>query len=277
MKLGSDGLQINSAGDWAKCIWVNCSTQYACAYHVYYNEDKFYVTAEGLCCAHNGFYTYSDLNQKENVINITNATDKVKQLRGVSFNFKPDVLNAGDSVNVLPTDPPKTQIGFIAQEIEQIVPEVVTTLHDGTKAVAYQNVVALLVEAIKELNLKVEELQFDLNTCCNIESDIKNKSLDQNGFNNIDSTGKGSSILFQNTPNPFKESTTISYYIDNNSFDASIFVFDMQGTLLKSYDILKKGKGSIIISGGEMNAGMYMYSLIVNGKEIDTKRMILTK
>ena len=279
MRLTSYALQINSSGDYSPSILVNATTANACAYHVTYNSsDKFYVTAGGWACAYAGFWTYSDINFKENISTIPNALNKVTQLRGVNFNYKQEVLNnPDDTLTVLPTEPPVTQIGFIAQEVENIVPEVVKTLHDGTKAVAYQNVVALLVEAIKELNLKVEELQFDLNTCCNIESDIKNKSLDQNGFNNIDSNGKGSSLLFQNTPNPFKESTTISYYIDNNSFDASIFVFDMQGTLLKSFDNLKKGKGSIIISGGEMNAGMYMYSLIVNGKEIDTKRMILTK
>ena len=51
----------------------------------------------------------------------------------------------------------------------------------------------------------------------------------------------------------------------------------MQGTLLKTVNLSNTGKGSIIINGGELNAGMYMYSLVANGKEIDTKRMILTK
>jgi hypothetical protein len=83
--------------------------------------------------------------------------------------------------------------------------------------------------------------------------------------------------LYQNNPNPFSVSTTINYYLDNNASNASILIFDMQGTLLKTVTLSNTGKGSIVISGGELNAGMYMYSLVANGKEVDTKRMILTK
>lgn len=46
---------------------------------------------------------------------------------------------------------------------------------------------------------------------------------------------------------------------------------------MKTYDSLNKMNGAILINGGAFKAGMYMYSLIADGKEIDTKRMILTK
>jgi hypothetical protein len=51
----------------------------------------------------------------------------------------------------------------------------------------------------------------------------------------------------------------------------------MQGKLIKTYPINTKKEGSIEINGGEMQPGMYLYSLIIDGKEIDTKRMILTE
>ena len=53
-------------------------------------------------------------------------------------------------------------------------------------------------------------------------------------------------------------------------------IFNMQGTLIKTYQINTKKDGYTEINGGEMQPGMYLYSLIIDGIEIDTKRMILT-
>jgi hypothetical protein len=83
--------------------------------------------------------------------------------------------------------------------------------------------------------------------------------------------------LFQNTPNPFNQSTIISYEIGEKSIsEAQIFVFDLNGKLLKTYP-LTTSKGNIQINANELEPGMYLYSLVVNKKEIDTKRMILTQ
>jgi len=82
----------------------------------------------------------SDVTLKENIETITSALDKVKSLRGVYFNWK-DVKAGGEN----------KKIGFIAQEVEKIVPELVYTHSDGLKVVHYKDVVALLTEAIKEL------------------------------------------------------------------------------------------------------------------------------
>jgi hypothetical protein len=49
----------------------------------------------------------------------------------------------------------------------------------------------------------------------------------------------------------------------------------MNGTLLKTYAISNSGKGELTINANELQAGMYIYSLITNGKEIDSKKMIL--
>lgn len=87
---------------------------------------------------------YSDASLKSNVSTIQDALETVAKLRGVSFT-RNDLNN-------------EKQIGFIAQEIETEVPEVVCQLDNGIKTVAYGNVVALLVEAIKELKAEVEEL-----------------------------------------------------------------------------------------------------------------------
>jgi hypothetical protein len=85
--------------------------------------------------------TNSDEKLKENVITIKNALDKVLSLRGVEY----DRIDSGEH-----------QIGLIAQEVEKIIPEVV--YGDETKSVAYANLVSLLIEAIKEQQTEINNL-----------------------------------------------------------------------------------------------------------------------
>ncbi len=88
-------------------------------------------------------YTTSDIRLKENVSTLTNALDKVKNLRGVTFQLK-DRIAGGDEF----------RIGFIAQEVNQVVPELTfinNTIPEEYMGVHYDNVTALLVEAIKEI------------------------------------------------------------------------------------------------------------------------------
>ena len=90
----------------------------------------------------------SDARLKDNVTVIDSALNKVKQIRGVEFdwNDKQDAHEGHD-------------IGVIAQEVEQVAPELVKDRQDGYKAVDYPKLTALLIEAVKELELKVKELE----------------------------------------------------------------------------------------------------------------------
>ena len=83
--------------------------------------------------------TDSDLRLKTNIENITNALDIVTSLRGVRFNKITDSENQSK------------QIGFIAQEIEVQIPEMVSTGEDGMKGLSYSKITPVLLEAIKEL------------------------------------------------------------------------------------------------------------------------------
>ena len=88
----------------------------------------------------------SDERIKTNIKTIENALDKTLLLRGVEYNdFR--------------IEPERKRIGLIAQETELIIPEVVRTGDDGLKSIEYQNLVGLLIEAIKELNNKVFKLE----------------------------------------------------------------------------------------------------------------------
>uniref|UniRef100_UPI00404A2BAF tail fiber domain-containing protein n=1 Tax=Fulvivirga sp. TaxID=1931237 RepID=UPI00404A2BAF len=89
----------------------------------------------------------SDARLKTNILPLNNTLSNVMKMRGVSYNW----------IDTKKSD--KLQIGVIAQEVEEIYPEFVHTNDEGMKSVNYSQMVAVLIEAIKELNTKVETLE----------------------------------------------------------------------------------------------------------------------
>ena len=102
-------------------------------------------------------YYSSDRRLKENVINIDNALEKVKQIRGVEFDWTQEYIDAKGGEDGYFTR--KHDVGVIAQEVEEVLPEVVGTREDGIKAVKYDRMVGLLIEAIKEQQSQIDELK----------------------------------------------------------------------------------------------------------------------
>ena len=96
----------------------------------------------------NGFTTTSDIRLKENFEPMSNALELVSQLNGTYYTWKKD---AG-------TDKPR-KLGFIAQEVEKIIPELVKTDSEGMKSVDYVSVIPVLVEALKHQQKQIDELK----------------------------------------------------------------------------------------------------------------------
>ena len=95
-------------------------------------------------------YYSSDRRLKDNIQPIESPLEKVSKLGGYSFDWIPTEgihINEGHD------------IGVIAQEVEEILPEVVITRDNGYKAVQYEKIVALLIEANKELKERIEKLE----------------------------------------------------------------------------------------------------------------------
>ena len=104
------------------------------------------INATGNISATGTITATSDIKFKTNVKTLTDALSKVSQLRGVEY----------DRI-----DTAEHQIGVIAQEVEQVIPEVVKD-NDGIKSVAYGNLVGLLIEAVKEQQKEIEILKLNL-------------------------------------------------------------------------------------------------------------------
>ncbi|RZF22592.1 hypothetical protein DAY19_02130 [Halobacteriovorax vibrionivorans] len=111
-------------------------------------SEKLHVAGNVIAASY--LYT-SDERFKENVETIIDPLHKVRSLRGVTFDWKTDEFPDRNF-------PQEKTVGFIAQEVEKVQPELVKTSKDGYKSVQYGNITALLVEAVKSISEQLDKL-----------------------------------------------------------------------------------------------------------------------
>ncbi|MBL7895710.1 MAG: tail fiber domain-containing protein [Bacteroidia bacterium] len=264
------GIHINAShtGDWYQSMITATNRANSANYLVKLNgTTKFYVAGQGWIFS-DGNYLGSDKNIKDEIKGIDSAMSKVNKINGVTYKLKVEKQNPSVYGSA------KEYMGVIAQDVEAVAPQVVKTMQDGTKAVCYEMLVGLLIEALKEQNAKVAQLENDVNNCCAKASGNNRLIAPENGSAD---ESNNSSYIKQNNPNPFNKETVIEYFIAERNANSSVLVFDMNGKLLKTLKALSSGKGTITINANDFAPGMYYYSLVVNNKEIETKKMILTE
>jgi len=221
----------------------------------------------------------SDARQKENITNISGALETVLSLRGVRYDIKREFAYDESKISdeeyiTIREKERKNKIGFLAQEVYSVVPEVV--VYDDSSDVYglnYSEIIPILVEAIKEQQAEISSLQFQVNALLSPSPEFKGASAVSESINSL---VDGTSELFQNAPNPFTEETTIRYNLTEEMISAYIYIYDMTGKQLMSLNLGQGSSGEIIISGGILDAGLYLYSLVANGQLIGTKQMLLT-
>ena len=168
----------------------------------------------------------------------------------------------------------KNHYGFLVSNVESVYPEIIETDVSGHKCINYTELIPIMVQAINDLTIRVENLEAELGY--NNGTTI-NPMKSPSNINNIDNVIQQTDvILYQNTPNPFDKRTKIQFSLPEKENNAYIYIFDMQGVLKKQVQADVKN-GYVIIEASELEPGMYLYSLICNGLEIATKRMIVSK
>jgi hypothetical protein len=94
------------------------------------------------------YYHSSDRELKDHITPLAGSLAKVLRLQGVTYAFK--------------TEPDRMRVGLIAQDVEAVVPEVVTEMKDGHKGVAYSDLVAVLIEAVRDQQSQIDVLRNDI-------------------------------------------------------------------------------------------------------------------
>lgn len=208
-------------------------------------------------------------SKSEGFKKIDSPLNKLMKLNGILYQAPAsDIDTNKKSTSAVAS--PQYRIGLRAEEVKEVVPEVIYTLKDGETGIAYNELVGLLIEAVKEQQATIEEQQ---SVIAKMQSDID----EMKSPSAIESVAGDKMMLLQNIPNPFNSETRIGYYLPETVGNARLLVYDLQGSQLKNIPVSERGKGEVIIQAYELNAGMYIYTLLADGKEVDTKRMILTK
>lgn len=215
----------------------------------------------------NGALTASDLRFKQNIKPVNNSLELLRKLNAKTYNFNTEAFPDRNFGNGL-------RYGYIAQELEKVIPEATVLNSDGFYYVDYLALVPILSEAIKEQDKTLTEQQAEIARLEAELQEIRNmvmeiKSADKEVLN----TGYR---LEQNNPNPFGNSTVVNYSLPEGTNGASINVYDLNGRLLKSFQ-LKDIKGNVDIDSDDLGSGIYLYDLLVNGRQIDVKRMVVSK
>ncbi|HEY6978348.1 MAG TPA: tail fiber domain-containing protein [Chitinophagaceae bacterium] len=165
--------------------------------------------------------------------------------------------------------------GFAAQDVEKAAKELNYDFSgvDAAKnskdlyGLRYSDFVVPLVKAVQELSQKVEKLEAAL-------AEKNSSDLSSASSKNVTITDAS---LGQNAPNPFTRNTTINYTLPQKFSSAQIIIHDNTGRNIKQVNISTSGKGAINIDASMLSAGTYSYSLVVDGKPIGSKQMVLTK
>lgn len=219
----------------------------------------------------------SDKRYKKNIVDLaTKATlNNVLQMMPVEYNLNQIYTESkGDTATVKKAlYDEKSQMfmkkhyGLIAQEFQKLYPDLVYEDGNGYLSINYIGIIPLLIESIKELNSEIAALKMSVNS--GSVSKVKSSG-------DIPVAETQVAALYQNSPNPFSQTTQIKYYLPSTVQSALLCIYDLQGKQLKQINISERGNGSQLISAAEFAAGIYLYGLIADGNEVDVKRMILT-
>lgn len=234
-----------------------------------------------------GSFNYlSDINLKQDIVPISNANEVLSNLNPVSFQFN-------NSVHPQMNLDSDTHFGVLAQNADTVLPEIVKesvfpAVYDSAgniiynevnyKSVNYDGIIPYLIAGYKyqknkidSLTLVTSSLASQINSCCNENrSSLQNENIIEITLSDVKSI-----VLDQNVPNPFAEMTAISFTLSEGIQKAQMLFYNIEGKLINSVDLSNKsGKGQLNVFANDLSNGIYTYTLVVDGKIIDTKKMI---
>ena len=248
------------------------------SYAGYFNGDVFSAT---------GVFTGSDQRIKKNVQPISNAMELISRIEPKKYQLD---NKAFPSLNLSG----KENYGVIAQDLEKILPSLVKEVPvpqdkgftaEKIKSVNYTELIPILIQGMKDQQTQIEAQQAQIKAQqAQIDQLIvaikggANDAANQNAVKaiakiNVELSDKNVIVLGQNVPNPFDNFTTIGFNIPKEVKAATINFTSLEGKSLRSVTINERGKGVINVYANELSAGIYLYTLIADGKVVATKKM----
>ena len=202
----------------------------------------------------------------------TRGTESLSLPEGISKEDKErlEEMKASSVVELTPIQRQlyaKQHYGLNAEALEEVFPDLVYENEDGTKSINYVEMVPLLVQAIGELKAEIAEMK----------GGTAKKAKGQATSLSAESESITLLSLGQNKPNPFGETTSIPVSVPEDVQSAFLYVYNLNGSKVAQVDITTRGKTSVSLSAANLSEGMYLYSLVADGKIVQTRRMIVEK
>jgi len=245
----------------------------------------------------------SDKRLKKDVNKFQYGLDEVLALNTIYYKYNGE---AG-------TDSENTHVGIMAQDLREVAPKLVgewtyqapefvyvqdqdgdefpskvknaqrkapeTYLNIQESAIKYMliNAVQDQQDIIEDQQSQIDELRSTLADLAELVENVSlgNSTTIHNTEVNLENYTKAE--LAQNQPNPFNGSTQIGYVIPTDASTASINIFDMNGTMIKSIKLDHVGEGVLTVNALNIPSGNYAYTLVIDGNVSKTKKMVLTK
>jgi hypothetical protein len=287
--LADGGSFASSQGDGIEAVTYSPTTSYAGFF-----DGDVYTT---------GLYFSSDKRLKQNIADVSNALEIINKLQPKYYEYRQDgnykLMNL----------PQGKHYGLVAQDVEQVLPSLIKEtkfvphsaqtlkVHNAVnskptstanqdsiiasekinfKALNYTELIPIMIKAIQELNKKDNEIDDLKQKNKDLEDRLeKLEAIVLNKYNA--SADLSSASLEQNTPNPFNSATVIRYHLPQSAGSAKVVITDMSGRTIKSISLNSRGNGQLTLSSGTLAAGSYNYTLWMDGKQVDSKKMVITK
>lgn len=218
---------------------------------------------------HNLTMIFSDKRFKKDIQPLENTSSKLEKMTGYTYSYRTDEFKEKHFDD-------KKHIGLIAQEVKEVFPELIREDDKGYYAVNYEGMIPVLLEALKEQNKTNESQQKQIQDLQSRLNASENKTGTSTEINSLNSS-TGSFIMDQNIPNPFSNETVIKYTLTEQTKTAVLNVYDLSGKQIASFPITEKGSSSITITSEKLAAGIYIYSIVADGKIMDSKRMVVAE
>jgi hypothetical protein len=212
------------------------------------------------------YSSVSDERLKTNIKAMPAVLDKVAQLKLKTYHFKEEIATKGSMPQAY---------GLLAQEVMEIFPHLVTHNTDKERkldvyTMDYSGFGVIAIKAIQELVKKTEEIDELKKELADLKALVDKLA----SLQNINTTTTGGTLL-QNSPNPVRGSTTIRYSLPDGATRAHLLVTDALGRTINTVQLTSSGQVNMDVS--TLSAGVYNYSLLVEGRILQTKKMTVEK
>jgi len=226
----------------------------------------------------NAWVIYSTGARVSNAQPVQKARELITKLEGQEFDW-----NGGNKGSRYAKG--RHDYGFVAEDLARVMPEAVDYAPDGQTAVGVNPmaIVPVLVEALKEQNQEIAELRQEAQKVQALEERLERleallaRQATDPAQPAVQPGEAPRNNVEQNRPNPYSKGTVIGYTLQPEVQNAVIMVFDMQGRSVTQITLKNRGKGEVELGQGLLTPGLYYYSLVADGREVATRRMIVSQ